>query len=153
MPLYSGVAYFFLFVIALFTVLAFIPWDFYPFAGILGFPLMCYPSFGKFLDFSIFRWKWEPKGEQQVRKPFEWDPFLVLSGQSQVPRTKAQFPMYYKHATKLYDKHQYIMAELAKSIPSDVESSTVNSRGVDSPTNNGQVRFAQVLWKSKNLKM
>lgn len=80
-----------------------------------------------------------------MRKPFKWDPFLVLSGQSQVPRTKAEFPMHYKHATKLYDKHQYIIAELAKSISSDAESSTVNSRDVDSHTNNGQVCFAQVL--------
>lgn len=53
--------------------------------------------------------------------------------------------MYYKQATKLYDKLQYITAELAKSICSDAEFSTGNGRDRDSPTNNGQVGFAQVL--------
>lgn len=61
-PLYSGVAYLFSFVITLVTAVPFIPSDFYPFAGILVFPLMSYPSFGTFLIFlssrgNESRWK------------------------------------------------------------------------------------------------
>lgn len=50
-----------------------------------------------------------------------------------------------QHVTKLYEKLQYLIAELAKSIPSDAESSMGSSRDGECPINNGQVGFVQML--------